>query len=144
VWRDGSIYPPRPAEVPAGLPWPPSEDGGSYWIGDKGKLIAGTYGQDPRLLDPQVMAEVAAHPVPQKYPRVTSVYAEWINAAKGTGKTGSSFDGYAGPLTSMVLLGDLAVRTSGALDVNPATGEVTTTGIPPEWITPGYRAGWSL
>ncbi len=144
VWRDGSIYPPRPAEVPAGLPWPPSEDGGSYWIGDKGKLIAGTYGGNPQLLDPQAMAEVTAHPVPQKYPRVKSVYAEWIDAAKGNGKTGSSFDGYAGPLTSMVLLGDLAVRMAGAIDVNPATGDVTTSGIPAEWVTPVYRSGWSM
>lgn len=90
------------------------------------------------------MAAVTAHPVPQKFPRVASVYAEWTNAAKGNGKTGSSFDGYAGPLTSMVLLGDLAVRTGGALDVNPATGEVTTAGIPAEWIVPVYRAGWSM
>jgi len=144
VWRDGSLYPPRPPEIAAGLPWPPSEDGGQLWIGDKGKLIAGTYGGDPQLLDPAVAAQVKAQPVPQKYPRVASHHLEWTAAAKGNGKTGSSFDGYAGPLTEMVLLGDLAVRTSGAVDVNPATGDVTSAGIPPEWIVPVYRSGWSM
>jgi len=143
VWRDGSLYPPRPPEIAAGLPWPPSEDGGQLWIGDKGKLIAGTYGGDPQLLDAQVMAEVQAHPVPQKYPRVASHHGQWVAAAKGNGKTDSPFDGYAGPLTEMVLLGDLAVRSSGAIDVDPATGNVTTAAIPAEWITPSYRAGWS-
>jgi len=44
----------------------------------------------------------------------------------------------------MVLLGDLAVRMAGAIDVNPATGEVTTAGIPAEWITPAYRSGWTM
>lgn len=144
VWRDGGLLPARPPEIPADAEWPFDPDGGQLWIGDKGKLIAGTYGGDPKLLDPKADAEVRAHPLPEKYPRTKGAHVEWTDAVKGTGKTGSSFDGYAGPLTQMVLIGDLAVRAGRSLDFNPATGEVLTAGIPAEWITPAYRAGWSL
>jgi hypothetical protein len=42
------------------------------------------------------------------------------------------------------LLGNLAVRTGKAIEVNPETGEVTTPGVPADYITPVYRKGWSL
>jgi hypothetical protein len=44
----------------------------------------------------------------------------------------------------MVLLGNLAVRTGRAVDVNPMSGEVFTEGIPEEMMRPTYRAGWIL
>lgn len=44
--RDGGLHPPAPVEFEDGLMWPPSEDGGQLWIGDDGRLLAGTYGQD--------------------------------------------------------------------------------------------------
>src|SRR5439155_819887 len=50
VWRDGSLYPPRPAEVADELAWPFDKGGGQLWIGSDGKLTAGTYGDDPKLL----------------------------------------------------------------------------------------------
>src|SRR5205814_8054287 len=50
VWRDGSLYPPRPKEVADPALWP-FDTSGQLWIGDQGKLVAGIYGEDPRLLD---------------------------------------------------------------------------------------------
>ncbi|MGH7569070.1 MAG: Gfo/Idh/MocA family oxidoreductase [Gemmatimonadales bacterium] len=145
VWRDGSIYPPRPPEVAADAQWPaPSEEGGQLWIGDGGKLVAGMYGQSPRLLDATKDAQVKATPLPVKYPRLESVYAEWIAACKAGVQTGSDFAGHAGPLTEMVLLGNLAVRSGRTLELNPETGQATNVTVPTEWILPPYRAGWSL
>ena len=144
VWRDGSLYPPRPPIVPAEVEWPPHNDGGQLWIGSDGMLTAGMYGQDPRLLDPERMRDITANPPPQKYPRLESVFAEMIAAVKAGTQPGSNWDGHAGPLTEMVLLGNLAVRSGRAIEVNPATGEVTTPGIPPEWLMPSYREGWTL
>ena len=69
-----------------------------------------------------------------------SVYAEWIAACKNGGTGGSSFDGHAGPLTQMVLLGNLAVRTGRAVTVNPATGEISGAEIRDEFLMPTYRA----
>jgi hypothetical protein len=144
VWQDGGIYPPRPAEVGEDLPWPPDDGGGQLWIGSGGKLVAGTYAGDPTLLDAAKMAEVTAHPLPQKYPRSKGVYAEWIAAAKGGPPAGSSFDGYSGPFTEMVLLGCLAVRMGRTLEIDPSTGTVKNVDVPKEFIQPTYRAGWSL
>jgi hypothetical protein len=144
VWQDGALYPPRPPEVPEDAAWPPDDGGGQLWIGSSGKLIAGTYGDDPTLLDAAKMADVTAHPVPQKYPRSPGVYAEWIAACKGGAPAGSAFDTYSGPFTEMVMLGCLAVRLGRTLEIDPATGAVTNVQVPQELITPVYRAGWTL
>ncbi|PYP08946.1 MAG: oxidoreductase, partial [Gemmatimonadetes bacterium] len=99
------------------------------------------YGENPRLLDDAKQAEVTVHPVAQKYPRTEGVYAEWIAACKGGAPAGSNIPDHSGPLTEMVLLGNLAVRTAQPVDVNPATGAVLTS-VPPELIKPQYRQGW--
>ena len=145
VWRDGSFLPPRPGEVASGAQWPtPSEEGGQLWIGDAGKLVAGMHGQNPRLLDVAKDAAVKATPLAVKYPRTEGVYAEWIAACKAGTQPGSNFPGHSGPLTEMVLLGNLAVRAQRPIELDAQTGQVKTTGIPQEWIRPVYRAGWSL
>ena len=77
-----------------------------------------------------------------KYARSAGVYAEWIAACKGGTPAGSNFADHSGPLTEMVLLGNLAVRSGQAIDVNPETGAVLTAGIPEEYIKPKYRQGW--
>jgi predicted dehydrogenase len=144
VWRDGGLWPPRPDTLPESTSWPPAEIGGQMWVGDQGALLAGMYGEDPQLLDPARDKELKASPPPQKYERSPGVYAEWIAAMKAGTRANSSFDGHAGPLTEMVLLGCLAVRSGQALDVDPATGAVTNLKLSEEWIRPSYRRGWSL
>ena len=106
--------------------------------------MAGTYGDDPTLLDPARQADVVAHPPAQKYPRSQGVYAEWIAASKGGPPANSAFDTYSGPFTEMVMLGCLAVRMGRALEVNPQTGQITNVQVPAEYIQPAYRPGWSL
>lgn len=144
VWRDGSLYPARPPEVTDDQPWPLDSGGGQLWIGTAGELAAGTYGDDPKLLDPAKHAELTAHPPAEKYPRSKGVYAEWIAACKGGTPAGSTFDGHAGAFTEMVLLGCLAVRLGRTLEIDPTTGSITNVRVPPEYIQPVYRQGWSL
>jgi predicted dehydrogenase len=146
VWRDGSILPPRPrGDGIFSIQWPPYEDGGQLWIGSNGQqLVAGMYGQNPRLLDEKRNEELRKNPLPVKYPRVKSVYQEWVDACKAGTQPGSSFVGHSGPLTQMVLLGNLAVRTGKAIDVNPETGEVLTDGVPADYVSGTYRKGWTL
>ncbi len=143
VWRDGSLNPARPKEVADPAAWP-FDTSGQLWIGDQGKLVAGMYGEEPRLLDEARQAEIIAHPPAQKYPRLESVYAEWITACKGGTPAGSNFPGHAGPLTEMVLLGNLAVRTAQVLEIDSHTGEVANTKIPAEYVRSEYRSGWSV
>lgn len=142
IWRDGGFYPPKPADWGADRTWP-FDNNGQLWIGEKGSLIAGTYGENPRLSDETRNAELKANPPAVKYPRTKGVYAEWIEAIKGGTQPGSSF-GYAAPFTELVLLGNLALRLQRPVELNPETGEFLTAGIPEEWLRPVYRTGWKL
>lgn len=144
VWLDGGLRPPRPPEVSSEAAWPPWGDGGQLWVGDGGKLVADMYGRNPRLLDAKRDAELKASPPAVKYPRVENVYVEWIAACQAGTQPGSSFAGHAGPLTEMVLLGNLAVRAGRNLELDPETGAVKNATISAEWVTPTYRQGWSL
>ena len=145
VWRDGGLIPPRPPEIGDDEAWPLWDIGGQIWYGDQGTIIAGMYGENPRVLDKAKDAAIKATPPAIKYPRSKGVYAEWLDACRGTGQSLSRFDGHAGGLTEMVLLGTLAVRSGKTLMVDPATGRITNTTLPPEYTDPVlYRRGYSL
>ena len=141
VWRDGNLSPARPEEIGDERRWP-IESSGQIWVGDDGKLFAGIYGENPRLLDAERDKDLKENPPAEKYPRTEGVYTEWIDACKGGQPAGSNFAGHSGPLTEMVLLGNLAVRTGRVLEL--ADGQITNTVVPEEYIKPLYREGWSL
>src|SRR6185369_4736587 len=126
VWRDGALVPPRPAEWPANESWTFGDDGGQMWIGDNGKLTAGVYAESPRLLDAAKMADVTAHPLPVRYPRTGGVYQEFVNAITTGTRCGSDFANHATGLTEMILLGCLAQRLGASVDLDSATGRITT------------------
>lgn len=144
VWRDGGLLPPKPIDWPSTMPWPPQDGGGQLWIGSDGAMIAGVYGEDPRLVNEERNRELQANPPEEKYPRVESVYQEWIDAIKGGTPAGSNFAGYAGPLTEMILLGNLALRVGQTIELDPTGGAITNVLVPEEWVLPTYRDGWEL
>ena len=133
-----------PPGLRLGRRWPLDPIGGQLWIGSDGMLLAGVYGDRPRLLDRERHRDIMANPPAEKYPRSPGVYEEWIMAAKGGTPTNSSFDKFSGPLSEMVLLGNLAVRTGGPVEIDPATGDCLTEDVPEEYIRPPYREGWTL
>lgn len=142
VWRDGALVAPRPAEWPAAELWPFGEDGGQLWIGDNGKMVAGVYSENPRLLNADAMAQVTAHPLEVRYPRIPGgVYAEFLASVRSGTPCGSDFANHATGLTEMILLGCLAQRSGSSVDLDPATGRLITS-LPDEWINPPYRAGY--
>lgn len=142
VWRDGNLSPPRPEEISDDARWP-IEGSGQIWVGTEGKMFAGIYGENPRLLDPERDAEIRASPPEPVYARTEGVYAEFVEAAKGGTPAGSNFPEHAGPLTQMVLLGNLAVRSARELRLDSRTGEITNgVAIPEHYIRPRHRAGW--
>lgn len=111
-WMDGGIQPMRPEELG------PNEtfgDGGNgvLFIGTKGKMMCGTYGENPRLLPTSKTAEVN---VPQQYERVPGGadghYGQWVEGAiagHGQKEMSSPFE-IAGPLTETLLIANLAIR----------------------------------
>jgi predicted dehydrogenase len=143
VWRDGSLWPAKPAELGEYDDWPIGGVGGQMWVGTEGSLIADAYGDEVRILDAKRNEQFTKNPPKIKYERSPGVYAEWINAISGKGPMpNSNFPGHAGPLTEMVLFGCLAVRAGRAITLTP-DGEVQNV-LPAEWTKPDYRAGWSM
>lgn len=113
-WYDGGLMPPRPDELKDGQIMG-DKSGGCIFHGTKGKLMCGTYGENPTLLPTSEMSYFEA---PQKtIRRVTNGIKgheqDWIRACKESPKNrleaSSNFD-YAGPLNEMVVMGVLAVR----------------------------------
>ena len=143
VWRDGALVPQRPEEWPERDPWPWSTTGGQLWVGSERKMVAGTYSQEPRILDEALMTRLKEEPLEERYPRTDGVHEEWLAAIRAGEKSGSDFATYAAGFTEMVLLGCLAQRVHRRLEVNPDTGEILTD-VPEHFVDPPYREGWSL
>ncbi|MBT4821522.1 MAG: hypothetical protein HON70_37785 [Lentisphaerae bacterium] len=113
VWYDGNKKPPRPADLEDGRKLPDGI-GGQLIVGDRGTIMASdVYCRSLRLIPESKMKTFER---PEKtLPRSPGVYREWLDACRGKGAAGASFD-YAGPLTEMVLLGNLAVRTGKRIE----------------------------
>ncbi len=68
-------------------------------------------------------------------------YAEWIQAAKGGPKTLSGFEA-TGPMTEVVLLGNVALRARAPIEWNARKLKVTNLDSANQWVGHGYRRGW--
>ena len=143
VWRDGSLAPSRPPALAAGERLPGGTSG-QLFVGDDGVIGADMYGREPRVFPSALHEDVMASPPPKKYPRSAGVYREWIDACKGHGAAGSSFEAHAGPLTEVVLLGNLAVRSGAAIEWDAERMRVTNVPEANAFLDEDYRAGWSL
>ncbi|PWJ56894.1 oxidoreductase family protein [Dyadobacter jejuensis] len=142
IWCDGGILPAHPDELPAEELM--NRGGGVMMVGDKGKLIHGTYGSKPRLLPDTRMAEYK-QPTPT-IPRIaTSHEMDWVRCCKdGKEQPLSNFD-YSGPLTEMMLLGVLASRFIGKkLFWNSQEMKFTNAPEANQFVTREYRRGWEL
>ena len=110
-WMDGGIQPTRPEVVGAN---DQMGDGGNGVIlqGDKGIIMCGTYGINPRLYPKSL--EEQAQETPKSIARVPEGhYVQWVNACMAGYKQkecSSDFD-IAGPLTESILMGNLAIRS---------------------------------
>jgi len=113
-WMDGGIQPERPEELGSNELF---GDGGNgvLMLGTKGKMMCSTYGRNPKLLPTSRMAEIS---VPQSIARVPQGdepghYLQWVEGClAGYGKTELSSDfSLAGPLTEIILMGNLAIRS---------------------------------
>jgi len=112
TWYDGGMMPERIPELKEGEimgDW----DGGNIFIGEKGTIMCGCYGRNPRLWigGKEATEEYVA---PKAIRRIkTSHEMDWVRACKESPEnrveTSSNFN-YSGPLNEMVVMGNLAVR----------------------------------
>jgi predicted dehydrogenase len=143
VWHDGGLMPARPEEL-ENERMMGSNEGGSLFIGEKGKLICSTYAENPRLIPESKMRE---YKLPEKtIPRSPGIREEWIAACKGGPPTTSNFD-YASKLTETMLLGNLAIRLkerNTILKWDAANLRIANLNEANEFIQMKYRKGWEL
>jgi hypothetical protein len=110
-------------------------------VGDKGKILCGFSGGEPRLIPASAMA---AYKAPAKtLPRSPGHYEDWIAACKGGEKAVANFE-FAGPVTETILLGNVAVRAGKTIEWDSETMTVTNDKEANELIHFPYREGWSL
>lgn len=114
---------------------------GSLFIGDKGFITTGTYGEDTRLIPVEKMDGYEFPP--PLLTRSPGHYRDWIRAAKGGDPACSNFS-VAGPFTEWILLGVLALRFKGKLEWNSAKMKVTNNHEANKYIKPKFRKGWKF
>ncbi|MCW0481160.1 Gfo/Idh/MocA family protein [Gaoshiqia sediminis] len=118
IWSDGGIMPGRPVELPAGVKM--GDWGGmNLFIGTKGKIISGYYGNGFKVLPFDLDYKLPEKTIPRIVPdRLGGGLHEmdWVRACKESPENRmeacSNFE-YAGPLTETVVMGNLAIRLQG-------------------------------
>lgn len=139
VWYEGT-RPPQPEDFDDELEWP--REGGLLFHGTKGRIIAGVYGESPRLL-PQSLHKAYKRP-PKTLPRVNGSHEmDWVRACKTGQPAGSDFS-YSGPLTETCLLGNIAKRVDTRIEWDAANMKVTNLPEANRYVRTEYRPGWSL
>src|SRR5574341_1249797 len=84
----------------------------AMFIGDKGTILCGFTGTNPRIL-PEAKMKAYKQP-PKSLPRSPGNDREWLDACKG-GKPGGANFGFSGPVTEALLLGNVALRSGEKL-----------------------------
>jgi len=141
TWYDGGLMPGRPEELEEGREMGDTY-GGSLYIGDKGKILTGSHGANGARIIPEKKMRGYQQP-PKTIPRSIGHYKEWITACKGGEPAESNFD-YAGQLTEIVLLGNIALRTNKLLKWDGKNMQFPNAPEFNEFIHRPYRDGWSL
>jgi hypothetical protein len=137
TWYDGRLKPPRPAEFEGDGPLP---EEGLLFIGDKGTILCGFNGQNPKLI-PQERMDAFTQP-PKTLPRSPGNDREWLDACLG-GKTkpGANFE-FEGMVTETLLLGNVSLRAGRRIAWDRANLKATNLPEADDFIRPPYRAGW--
>lgn len=138
-WYDGGLNPSPVDGLPDGVS---IGESGTLYIGDKGMILNNE-------IFPESLGSSYVPPEPT-IPTSPGHYQEWINACKGGDPAGSNFD-WAGPLTEVVLLGNVALRMElkEQLDSQKLLWDADTkqfSNLPEAntFLHKTYREGWVL
>ena len=140
TWYDGSLRPPRPIELEDGREMG-QENEGLLFVGDRGTILCGFNGQNPKLI-PESRMKDFKQPA-KSLPRSQGNNQEWINACKGGAPGGANFE-FEGPITETILLGNIALRTGKKLHWDAPGMKITNAADAQEFVRGEYRQGWVL
>ena len=145
VWYEGGIRPPTPEELEEDGKELPSE--GVMFVGDKGKILAGFYMSDPRLIPERRMSGYAAETRPQprqsRQDEIAPGMRAWIEACRGGAPSPGNFLN-AGPISEAVNLYAVAERTGQTLLYDPETASITNSREANRYLSREYRKGWEI
>ena len=139
-WYDGGMKPFAPEEL--------EEDGldidteGMMLVGDKGKIVAGFLGENPRIIPSKKM---------KAYQGEKSVSEEkeerrsdtWVRAIKTNTESPGSFI-YAEPITETINLAAIALRAGKKVEYDSKSMKITNDAEANKFLTREYRKGWEL
>ncbi|MBL8228002.1 MAG: Gfo/Idh/MocA family oxidoreductase [Bryobacterales bacterium] len=114
---------------------------GSVFVGDKGMLTTGTYGEVTRLLPVEKMKDFKMPP--PLLTRSPGHMRDFIRACKGGEPACSNFD-VASPFVEWMLLGVIALRHEGKLEYDPDKMRITNNAEANKLIRPVFRKGWDF
>jgi predicted dehydrogenase len=140
VWYDGGKEP--SADLVKGKKLPTN---GVILVGDKDTLYVPSYWGKGEFLSGAKYEDFSsvAETLPKKDNFDRCHYEEWIAACKGGPKAYSNFDN-SGPLTEMVLLGNVALLAGRKIEWNAKKLKVTNDKAANRFLTKEYRKGWGV
>jgi predicted dehydrogenase len=141
VWYSGGIFPPKPEELEEQRRLTGGGNG-ILFIGDKGKIMCDGWGGTPQIIPYSKMKEYKQPP--KTIPRVGGDHLRnWVDACKKGTKACSDFS-YSGPMTEVVLLGNVALRTGKKIHWDAKNMTATNAPEAEQFIHPAYHNGWTL
>jgi hypothetical protein len=117
---------------------------GTLYVGEKGILYTGTYGEKMRLVPSEKMSEITQPP--RTLPRPKNVIVDFLEACRaGKKDTAADFD-YGSRLTEFTLLGNLAERAGVGRKVEWDGPGMRVKNFKElnEWVKRPYRKGWPV
>ena len=114
--------------------------GSTFYVGDKGVMLTGTYGEGMRIL-PEEKHQAFKAPEPI-IPRIKDSHqGNFLKAVRGGEPAVANFD-YAAPFAEMMLLGDLAIKAGLGQKVEWDGNKVTNKPDLNRFIKREARKGW--
>ena len=140
TWYSGTEKIPAAKELEEGRK---PVDTGAFVYGDKGVIMYGSHGAGGVRIIPE--KAMKAYKLPDKtIPRAKEHHQDWLDAIRTGRKSGSDFS-YGGPLSEIAMLGVIALKMLGRkLEWDAPAMKFTNCPEANPYVTPAYRAGWTL
>ncbi len=140
TWYSGGLMPPRPEELEPGRRLGGGGNG-ILFVGDKGKIMCGGWGGSPRII-PETKMQEYKRPA-KTIARSKGHHRDWLDACKGGPPASSNFN-YSGPMTEVILLGNVALRAREKLAWNAEKMKATNSDKADQYIKPEFHNAWTI
>lgn len=141
---DARNIPPLLAELQKKYPDESFDTNGTLYVGEKGVIYTGCYGERMHIVPMETMKET---PAPAKtLPRPKNIFADFLEACRaGKTDTAVSFE-YGTRLTEFAILGNLAQHVGAGQPVEWDGPNMKVTNLPAlnQWVKREYRKGWQV